>query len=905
MNISDLLTFLFLSKESAKGLSHHKPKFSDLQKLEIKHLINCIEDYINIQDMQARYDREPNQVLTDEEEQWFAKLLSNRWDSIQSSNSSYTVDLKNPANVLCICIAKALAKQLDKKWFELLMPTVNGIANPLLVLEYEEKTDLSHFVMSDDNTQLIHIEAALQEFKFYGHMNKIVNGQPIPLSDSEKNRVIYRTVNTENYYRMLKEIRNLEHHKGTLGYALTQLKIALKQSSVDGDGTEFIAGTDVDIALQDVANLITSLPDKKILFNCRYIDTDNKIVFFKDIWDALTDYSISITNAVRCTKTIAAHIEGLLDNNHHLFHIKINDGHEVHIEANRHKDKNEIITKAFREEYAAGISSACFFFDKNTDLKLIPFILSSQIGVELFCKSKSNINFISKLAVDAQVNCIRTLLTFKMGKAYLEKAISSSPKYDSLKLIVEQIHQEQNEEKFSQHPTSSGSLLHYVEMLQFMKPHQIKLEKEFNEDEIVIESSQQAAKEFNEDEMLIEYSQQFEVVEEEDIEEKSFNPFVETIKPKFRRTRSQLSFSDIEVIEGAFGSNNERLTLAIQNSLGLHGAEDEKNSEEKQVIRQSPPLLLVSEDHMDLEITKKPMSFETESKRPPNPSTSVTLMDTGFDKPVKKWAKRKREETAENQLDQKPVKKARSDLSFFIPTRIIQTTLSDISSESVQHSLFKNQENHKAEYEQLLHDLDEAIKVRKFNIAFVVYDKAIDFLDKNKTNLDSEWHAEQNHILMRSKRPFLIKACEYHEERKREFLKLNDNLINQIKRAIKYNDVFEAFYYLHKDFKDFSKNKKQYSHEWYQERKLEIRSQIHQCMTYIIATNLNILKDRYKGEDLKNLKQWSSCLKSLINHFSSEMFNQKMIQDTLNKVDQILGDIEDHQNNYLEKMAIS
>jgi hypothetical protein len=923
MNLSDLLNLIYIyDQRLAKELKRTSKHWSPLQKLEDNYVIARLRDFVNTQGIEDRVANEPNAVLTDEEEQMLVTFLGQRWNRIQNTNSAYTIDFKNPSNIICLNIARDLGKNLHRKWIELLMPTVRGVANPYTVADYDDETKLAHFVMSDDNTQLIHIDSALKEYEQKGRMTKVVNGMQVELSDAERMCIINHTQNTTRFHGMITEIRGLRSISGTLGYELHKLKVSLEHSSTDGDGSEYIAGNDINLSILGLVKIIESLEstsDGKKILETLFSSTSKDGTNFKFIWDVLTDNRMRATNAARCAKTLSAQVEAVLDNNPNLFNIKMDSEHHVYVNVDKQSKKREQIRSDYELEHLNGADFVNYEFSQQDELVFILSILTDAVGIKLFCANPKNINHVFAMKPEEQIQAVKTLLASAPGKQYIDHLLASPTEknHDILKGIVEKIQLEEQEAQKAKTLAVSSST----------KKRRRKKTLEVEEGEI-----------------------------------------------------SFLSYADVTLIEESYGTDQQRLELAIRNSMMESDLREKRHIKKSNSSQASEPVaeevipdlilldndseqvaekgvkaaepiatLILSddepeqlyEDAMDIDTVYpvvKSQKVKTPDIEPVSGSAvfkSLFVSSLGRDtqeknhnpvalseaersdehkvQPVKK--KRSLDDVEGNIAEPEPAKRPKDNSSrhnefnsqsgtvsqsgfFSIP---IQTPIThpetSSSTEDYRKKPWSRPRNsyNVTEYCTALSSLNTALAERKITACFEFYSQASDFLDTNKAQLNSNWYNTQERII-KSKLHVIVSAKKYHQERENGYLTVNKELIRKAANAIHDQHFYEAMYYLEKQLILLSESEIQYSYEWFQRHKNEIRDRLMECMNFIVRADLNVLADQYMGRPLADLHSWNQSFVSMAHYYQLNLSASDLFQNASEASKQLLEKITAKEN---------
>lgn len=191
-------------------------------------------------------------------------FLAERWNSIKNKNQAYTQDTENPGNKLCVALAQLIARHSKLKsdnQFQLLMPTIlydQATISYLSLSDSELKT--SNFIVSDNNTSLIHIGETLDYSVENGVLRQTFVTESImdgsngkQLTNSEQNRLINHSHYTRTYHETVQDMIVQQDDTQRLGAALIRLSQGLKQGSYAyfSSGTEYRAGAEANIAISE------------------------------------------------------------------------------------------------------------------------------------------------------------------------------------------------------------------------------------------------------------------------------------------------------------------------------------------------------------------------------------------------------------------------------------------------------------------------------------------------------------------------------------------------------------------------------------------------------------------------------------------------------------------------------
>ena len=182
-------------------------------------------------------------------------FLKTRWERLKKTDAQYFHDTHNPANLMCIEIAKTLGHLQHKPYLLFLIPALSTVPASTYVASSYEDDDLvfNQLMLGDDGTRMIHIPEVL-EFSEQDSVLKHVSlfkGRRCDLSIAEENRLLARHPSVENYYHAVRDKINFQLHGETAGAYLTRLISGLREGGAFGSGEEFLAGEEANTAIAD------------------------------------------------------------------------------------------------------------------------------------------------------------------------------------------------------------------------------------------------------------------------------------------------------------------------------------------------------------------------------------------------------------------------------------------------------------------------------------------------------------------------------------------------------------------------------------------------------------------------------------------------------------------------------
>lgn len=195
------------------------------------------------------------------------KFLKKRWKRLNNTDAQYFHDTQNPANVMCIEIAKTLGDLQHKPYLLFLIPALGSVpVSEYVTSSYDDKDlVLNQLMLSDDGTRIIHIPDAL-EFSEQDNVLKhtsLFHGQQRDLTFSEEMRLLARDPTVDNYYHAIRDKINFQLHGETAGAHLTRLIHGLRAGGSHGSGSEMLTGHEANEAIVDFSIFLESLSKKK------------------------------------------------------------------------------------------------------------------------------------------------------------------------------------------------------------------------------------------------------------------------------------------------------------------------------------------------------------------------------------------------------------------------------------------------------------------------------------------------------------------------------------------------------------------------------------------------------------------------------------------------------------------
>jgi hypothetical protein len=337
------------------------------------------------------------------------QVLAERWDRIKSTNLCYNCDTQSLGNLCCFYISVHMLMELKNAGittclFQILMPTITdqGKKDPIAGISLSDKDfHLPSITLSDDNTRIIAVFERIAEVK---HLGKLRDNWDsiIPLSESEKRRIIHRSTESEEYYSVMLEYYNYQAF--SLYHLLDDFRKSLNccdLRSAPQSNNQTLKQT--ILSFQKTLNNLTN-GQREIIFAC-----ENEMdVSFGELWkesfekylSAVTYESIQILS-LSCLTHAQITIDSILETNQQLRSTTvINSARYQEIIAKEEKIKQKIDkfikTKSFHiNDYGSAgdehLITNVHLYAKtlgNTNVSSA----SSSFFVSSFCSSSSSSN---------------------------------------------------------------------------------------------------------------------------------------------------------------------------------------------------------------------------------------------------------------------------------------------------------------------------------------------------------------------------------------------------------------------------------------------------------------------------------------------------------------------------------
>ncbi|MDF1684171.1 MAG: hypothetical protein P1U36_05895 [Legionellaceae bacterium] len=199
-------------------------------------------------------------------EQALERLLGKRWDRLTDTDLQYFYDIQSPANHMCIAIAKALGKQQNKSHLLFLIPNLSRVpASDYIASSYEDDLDFKRLILSDDGMRLLCIPEVLEFAEQDGVLkhSALRDGVDVYLSAAEESRLLARHPSVENYYHAIRDKLNFQLHGETAGAYIARLIKGLSEGGAGGSGSEYLTGSEANIAITEFSFFLESLTQAK------------------------------------------------------------------------------------------------------------------------------------------------------------------------------------------------------------------------------------------------------------------------------------------------------------------------------------------------------------------------------------------------------------------------------------------------------------------------------------------------------------------------------------------------------------------------------------------------------------------------------------------------------------------
>jgi hypothetical protein len=436
--VSGLLAHIESQKNA---LRHYQEQASPLYVLEARytlfHLHRLLENSSNPSSLAKTLKR----------------FLKKRWGWLNNTDAQYFHDTQNPANLMCVEVAKVLSKLSNQAYLLYLMPSLSNVPASAYVASSYEDDDLefTELMLSDDGERLLHIPEILEYTEQDGVLKHIVllQGQRCDLSLAEETRLLARHPSVANYYEAIRDKINFQFYGETAGAYLMRLIAGLREGGAHGSGTEFVAAEESNLAIVDFSIFLESLSkrnQKAVLKMGKFERWRDGEIKHSSIAHAL-ELLVTSSNADEaeeqeeryCVELIANDLEEILEENPCLYQMMPfqQDGIgtlEVFQEAVE-ETKASMLT-------ALNASKTYRYFGAVGDEKLARGVLSEISGDRTFFLSQAEIAYVARCyhhdeaAIKEPSESILLHARDYMKRKSLREALSDLPKHMSREVLA-------------------------------------------------------------------------------------------------------------------------------------------------------------------------------------------------------------------------------------------------------------------------------------------------------------------------------------------------------------------------------------------------------------------------------------------------------------------------------------
>lgn len=261
-------------------------------------------------------------------------FLSDRWQRIQNTNCQYLHDFQNPANAVCMELAREICSQpnSNSNYLCLLMPGLSKVKpEEYLTSSYLDDLNLRELILDENNTRLINLMDVLDFAQDDGILkyNSLFDGRDKILTFKEINRMLSRHPALRPLVDNL-TARVLYKLEGpTVGAALNRLISGLRFGGVNFRrynhyASEENAAMDANVAIVTFNEYLNTLDGEtqSRLMSAEHMERDEfNWVNSKTIgseWEHLVNPG-NYSGSIICVEFIAKHLEDILKNNPYLY----------------------------------------------------------------------------------------------------------------------------------------------------------------------------------------------------------------------------------------------------------------------------------------------------------------------------------------------------------------------------------------------------------------------------------------------------------------------------------------------------------------------------------------------------------------------------------------------------------
>ena len=441
MKMSDVASYvkIFTMPEQKSALHRQgRHQLSQIQILEYHYA--CVE-LVQFIDNAAEGDELDDRALHE-----LSLILEKRWLRIMRTNSAYLSDTTNPANQLYSTIATELQRMTSAPRYRFLMPTLKRDESSITLKNLAD-CDMRHsdFVLTDDASDFIELLPCLKIYadtENFLATNVDAGLTARELSETEIERIVNHSDQTEQYVKAVKEIHRIKNSIGTIGFALRELSLQLRQGSVMEDGEEYVAGSSAHLAVHRFSESLKELAEVQLadLMKRSFRNVVGEQTSFGYVWSILTRDKLSrASNAATCVKTLSEQIDEILKNNLDLHTIKIGSGNRSTIDLDYCKQKLDQAEKKLAAFYRYEVPVKSFIYPPENDDKMFSVIISDVNSHPLLTQVKL-IPLYRSLSDENKNKLVLALLNLGVtGGSYIVKQVS---RFNQLREIMETLDEE-------------------------------------------------------------------------------------------------------------------------------------------------------------------------------------------------------------------------------------------------------------------------------------------------------------------------------------------------------------------------------------------------------------------------------------------------------------------------------
>ncbi len=259
-------------------------------------------------------------------------FLRERWTQLKSSDAQYLHDFTNPANLMCITIAKHLEAFYRRSYLTILMPSLTSVeVTDYISSSYTDDLQLQDLILCDRDERLIHLPDVLdfaQDDALLKH-NSLFSGLRQSLSPTERERFLSRHVAVKDAYEALVARMTYKYYGPTAGAALTRLIQGMRDGGKNKNGQkyEYNTGSDANVAIAEFSIYLDTLDKvtKKKLMKAHKVDRYRRAqpekISIEKVWAELTNPNQATlqTETRSCTDLNANKLEEILKDNPSLY----------------------------------------------------------------------------------------------------------------------------------------------------------------------------------------------------------------------------------------------------------------------------------------------------------------------------------------------------------------------------------------------------------------------------------------------------------------------------------------------------------------------------------------------------------------------------------------------------------